>query len=288
VRNSYSLTSSSPHCFRYYPSKSTCDKGTFFKAFWYPIKSGDYVHDDDARNVAAVHCEANTYSEQTKLDGGLIMVTYNAATYFSVSTDSSSGVAVAYSASLSPSCFAGCETIVMADGTVKAISEVALGDSILSSDSIGNVKFSNVIAVPHDRNNELAIFTKLSTASADIKMTADHLIMVDAGCNGVAKLTAASSVESGMCLVSVDGPVAVKSVKTVHGHGVYSVVTEEEFIVVNGFVASPFAVNHAVANAYYNVIRAVPALMHFDVVKQASALLGSLAQCARTLNLKFV
>jgi hypothetical protein len=135
----------------------------------------------------------------------------------------------------------------MADGTMKAISDVVLGDSILASDGSGNVRFSRVIAVPHERNYELATFIQLSTASADIKMTADHLVMVDPTCNGVAMLMSASTISSGMCLTSLDGSITVESVKTVQSRGVYSVVTGEEFIVVNGFVASPFAVNHAVA-----------------------------------------
>jgi hypothetical protein len=205
--------------------------------------------------------------------GDVAMVTYEAATYYSLKYSTSSG-----GGSSSNSCFAGSEAVTMADGTTKAISDVVLGDSILSSDGSGNVKFSNVVAIPHERNNEVATFIQLSTASADVKMTADHLIMAEPACDGVTVLMAASSVESGMCLVSVDGSVTVESVRAVQGRGVYTVVTEEEFVVVNGFVASPFAVNHAVANAYYNVIRAVPALMHFDFVKQASALFGSLAQ----------
>jgi hypothetical protein len=199
------------------------------------------------------------------------MAAYQATIYYSSAYSTSSG-----GGSSSNSCFAGSETVILADGTTKAISDIVLDDSILSSDRNGNAKFSKVIAIPHERNNEVATFIQLSTASADVKITADHLIMVDPACDGDTTLMGASSVESGM-LVSVDGAVTVESVRTVQGRGVYTVVTEEEFVVVNGFVASPFAVNHAVANAYYNVIRAVPALMHFDFVKQASALFGSLA-----------
>ena len=39
--------------------------------------------------------------------------------------------------------------------------------------------------------------------------------------------------------------------------GVYTIVTDkaDDLVIVNGIVASPFAVNHAVANAVYNVHR---------------------------------
>ena len=42
-----------------------------------------------------------------------------------------------------------------------------------------------------------------------------------------------------------------------NAEGVYTIVTDksDDLVVVNGIVASPFAVNHAVANAVYNVHR---------------------------------
>jgi hypothetical protein len=264
--------------FREYISSSACSASTPFESVWLSTSGDDDLVTIDDGEIFTVSCLSGDYTGESEIDDDTnsgTFTTFSATTYMSISTAAGGGSS---GSSSSNSCFAGSETVMMADGSMKAISDVVLGDSILASDSNGNVKFSNVIAIPHDRNSELATFTQLSTASADIKMTADHLVMVDSACNGVATLKAASSVESGMCLVSVDGSVAVESVKTVQGRGIYSVVTEEEFVVVNGFVASPFAVNHAVANAYYNVIRAVPALMNFDVVKQASAMFGSIAQ----------
>jgi hypothetical protein len=245
-------------------------------AAWFTSSADDDViaFDDDTAFVA-LSCTASATSGFAFLDDDnhddLDSVSYSASVYVSTSSGTSSG-------SSSNSCFAGSESVMLADGSTKAISEVVVGDSILSADANGNAKFSNVIAVPHDRNNELATFTQISTAAGDIKMTSEHLVMVDEACNGSNALKTASSVEAGMCLVSTSGSQSVESVKTVQGHGIYSVVTEEEFVVVNGFVASPFAVNHAVANAYYNVIRAVPSLMNFDVVKQASMMFGSLAE----------
>jgi hypothetical protein len=166
---------------------------------------------------------------------------------------------------------------MLADGSHKSIAEVVVGDSIFSSDRAGKTSFSKVIAVPHGPNTQSALFIQLATASADIKMTAAHLVMVDRACSGATALMEAASVEVGMCLLSTTGPQAVESVLTVEGHGIYSVVTEEEFIVVNGFVASPFAVNHAVPNAYYNVVRTVPALLNTELAKQANLLFGALA-----------
>jgi hypothetical protein len=273
------------YSFREYTSSSACSANTPFEAVWMSTDRDDDLVTLDDGDIFTVSCIASTFEGYSEVDDDghddMTVATYSASVYVSISTNGMTSPTVApTSGPLSLSCFASSETVTMADGTIKAISAVLLGDSILSSDSNGNVKFSNVIAVPHDRNKELATFTQLSTAFGDIKLTADHLIMVDPACNGVTALKAASSVEPGMCLVGTSGSATVESTKTVQGRGIYTVVTEEEFVVVNGFVASPFAVNHAVANAYYNVIRAVPALMHFDVVKQASALFGSLALSA--------
>ena len=49
----------------------------------------------------------------------------------------------------------------------------------------------------------------------------------------------------------------VSSVETVQGKGLYTVVTKEEYVVVNGIFASPFAANHMLANLYYNIHRFV-------------------------------
>jgi hypothetical protein len=60
-------------------------------------------------------------------------------------------------------------------------------------------------------------------------------------------------------------------VKTIQGRAVHSAATDEESIVINGFVSSlhiPFAVNHAAVNANYNGIRDASILMNFVVVKR--------------------
>ena len=43
----------------------------------------------------------------------------------------------------------------------------------------------------------------------------------------------------------------------VSGAGIYTIVTNEEYVVVNGIVASPFAASHVVGNTFYNVYRAM-------------------------------
>ena len=73
------------------------------------------------------------------------------------------------------------------------------------------------------------------------------------------------TVAVGDCIMTVTGEEKVTSVERVWGEGVYTVVTNAEYVVVNGIIASPFGVNHVMGNLYYNVHRMVyasaPALL---------------------------
>jgi hypothetical protein len=159
---------------------------------------------------------------------------------------------------------------------------------VLAADAAGSPTFAKAVAVPHDAKNTIrAEFTHLITASGDIKLTADHLITVSKGCEAGVKtqLSAAKDVVVGDCLLlAASGSLnAVESVvKSLQGTGVHTIITDAEFVVVNGFVASPFAHNHAVANAYYNVIRFVgkiPTANYFidsKAFKDVNAFFGTL------------
>jgi hypothetical protein len=189
----------------------------------------------------------------------------------------------ATSSSKHTKCFAGSETVVLSSGSTISISEVKKGDFILSADNSGHRKFAEVIAVPHDKNMVWTKFIRIATHSGnDIKMTEQHFIMIEPDCRRTTSpsLMAAIDVSVGMCLLSESGLDEVTSVTEVRGAGIYSVVTTEEMIVVNGFVASPFAVNHAVANAYYSIVRGlhsvVPLLMDTGLVKRANLVLGGI------------
>ena len=67
-------------------------------------------------------------------------------------------------------------------------------------------------------------------------------------------------------------------VESVRGEGVYTIVTKEEFVVVNGIVASPFGANHMMANLFYNVHRFMyavsPMLLASSVLHNSNEALG--------------
>ena len=130
---------------------------------------------------------------------------------------------------------------------------------MLAADAAGRTSYSDVVYVPHRANSDDALFTHITTASGrDIKMTPSHIILAGpCDVSGPLPLTYASSVSVGDCVMTVSGRDMVSTVETVQGKGLYTVVTKEEYVVVNGIVASPFAANHMLANLYYNIHRFV-------------------------------
>jgi Hint module len=189
------------------------------------------------------------------------------------------------SSSADKACFAGSETLHLESGEVRAISDVRVGDRVLSADAAGRTSYSDVVYVPHRANSDDALFTHITTASGrDIKMTPSHIILAGP-CHSSASLplTCASSVSVGDCVMTVSGEDMVSTVEIVQGKGMYTVVTKEEYVVVNGIIASPFAANHMVANLYYNLHRFVyssfpsfltnPALHYANEVRHCHSLL---------------
>jgi hypothetical protein len=78
--------------------------------------------------------------------------------------------------------------------------------------------------------------------------------------------------------MTVSGEEKVSMVEKVQGEGVYAVVTNEEFVVVNGIIASPFGANHMMANMYYNIHRFLyslrPALLASNLLHSTNEGLG--------------
>ena len=114
--------------------------------------------------------------------------------------------------------------------------------------------------MPHKSNKQRALFVHIATESGhDVKVTKNHVLPAGV-CGSVLPLVYASQVCVGECIMTVSGEERVSAVESVRGEGVYTIVTKEEFIVVNGVIASPFGANHMLANLYYNVHRFLYAL----------------------------
>jgi len=187
------------------------------------------------------------------------IVTVNAAVVRTVAT--APPVSAANSpATSSAGCFAGTELLTLENGATKALSEVAVGDRVLTVDAqTGAYVYSDIVYLPHGKNTARATFTVLATeAGRDLKMTANHVLPAGACTSPTTALpaVAASTVAVGDCVETVSGRERVVSVGTVAGEGIYTVIAMEELLVVNSIVATPYGgVNPALANVYYNLHR---------------------------------
>ena len=167
-------------------------------------------------------------------------------------------IAASSSSSSKSSCFAGSETVQMETGDIKLISEVIVGDRVLAADSTGALLYSTVVYLPHQKNDVVTNFVQITTESGrTVKMTPSHLLWVEqCGLSAASgSLMAAGSVQKGVCVRTVSGQERVQTVQEVKARGVYTLVTQEAYVVVSGVVASPFEKNHFVANMYYNLHR---------------------------------
>jgi len=171
-------------------------------------------------------------------------------------------------------CFSGDDAVTLASGESKRLADVQVGDEVLTADATDAFSFAAVVALPHARNNKVASFVNVATASGkSVKATKLHLLRQ---CDG--SLAYAGSLAVGDCLRTVDGNEAVTAVSMTKAEGVFTAVTTNEFLVVNGIVASPFAVSHDLASAYYTLHRAVakvfPAALKSPLAAAANALVA--------------
>ena len=170
-------------------------------------------------------------------------------------------------------CFHGDSTVQLESGATKTMADLEVGDSILSADAAGKLSYSEVAVLPHGANSKTASFVKVTTESGKaVKATPTHLLV---SCDG-----SLVEAKSASCLRTVNGAEAVTSIESFKANGIYTAVTQNnEFIVVDGVVASPFAVAHGLVNAYYNLHRAVyknfPSLMKMPAVVSANSLLAA-------------
>ena len=189
------------------------------------------------------------------------------------SSSDTSGYDSGYGSSGYKSCFAGSETLYVESRGATLISDIRVGDRVLAADAAGLTLYSDVVFVPHGTNEDNALFVHITTANdRDIKMTESH-ILPSGACNAASSLPLvyAKHVKVGDCVMTVSGMERVSAVETVKGQGLYTIVTKDEYVVVNGIIASPFAYNHMMASMYYNMHRffytSAPALLRSPLIQ---------------------
>ena len=103
-------------------------------------------------------------------------------------------------------------------------------------------------------------------------MTNNHILPAGQ-CEGVMSVRRADAVSVGHCVMTVDGTEKVMDMVTMQGKGVYTVVTNKEYIVVNGIIATPFGgINPTLANIYYNLHRLMYAFIPHTLMSSQSVM----------------
>ncbi len=122
---------------------------------------------------------------------------------------------------------------------------IKIGDRILSSDRGGNFSFSPVLLLPQGPNKTPTTFIKITTRSGKtVWMTRGHLLPLAK----TGTIVPAKSLATGQVLRTAHGDETLVGIKEVILEGAYTAVTEMEFIVVSGIVASPFSSTAGVAH----------------------------------------
>ena len=120
---------------------------------------------------------------------------------------------------------------------------------VAGADRNGTISYSQVIFNPHPFNNGKHFFVEVVTVNGKmVRMPPNHLLPL---CNG--GLVTARSLQPGDCVMTADGEEKVaKTTQNVEASGIYTAVTENEFLVVDGVVASPFALAHGIAHSLFD------------------------------------
>ena len=174
------------------------------------------------------------------------------------------------------SCFPGSSEVLKLSPTsdkwaYARMDSIKIGDIVLGSDANGQVSPSKVLSLPHGANKDAATFVEIKTdIHKSMKATPAHLVMVCDECDLCVKpaLQSAGSVKVGFCVLTVDvsdllnvnvkehklKPTHVIDVTEVADFGLYTLVTENEYLLVNNFFVSPFEYSHIIP-AYYHATR---------------------------------
>jgi len=186
-------------------------------------------------------------------------------------------------------CFADSETVQLDDGRVKALRDVVVGDKVLVATMNGKSGgFSDVVFLPHasstsnnrdssssSSSSNIEFVRLVLSSGKDIKLTPEHLLLVASSITTTSSslLVSAKSVAVGQFVHTQDGLERVVASLRERGHGVSTLITMRrgELLVVNGIVASPFAVNHYFVDTFYSLHRYLYASSFFaTLIKQRS------------------
>jgi len=133
-------------------------------------------------------------------------------------------------------CFPGDASVSLQGGATTTMSELQVGDRVLTGDG----SYRDVYFFAHQEPHVKTRFVAVTLQSKEtLEATVDHYVPVSRACDGVTENMYASEVQQGMCLFSSrHGLQRVTKVAAVAKYGIFNPFTLSGDIVVNGVVAS--------------------------------------------------
>ncbi|XP_037613334.1 sonic hedgehog protein A [Sebastes umbrosus] len=155
-------------------------------------------------------------------------------------------------AAKSGGCFPGSSTVILQDGTKKAVKHLQPGDRVLAADDEGNPVYTDFIMFIDQDSTTRRLFYVIETDSGQkITLTAAHLLFIVHNTTEEERMSAAifaSEVRSGQKVFVFDAersrlePVMVKRIYTQMHEGSFAPVTVQGTVVVDQVLASCYAV----------------------------------------------
>lgn len=179
-------------------------------------------------------------------------------------------------------CFTADSTVQTSSGETRLLSDLRVGEEVLSMDDSGHLKYSKVYMFLDRDETQRREFVRIETdAGASITATASHLIYTwhkrdgrqeaGAAADALASLNFkfASAVAVGdFVMVNVNGtlePHRVRRITYELHNGVYAPLTYDGTIVVNSITASCYALveKHSLAHLSFMPMRALTGIEHW-------------------------
>lgn len=162
----------------------------------------------------------------------------------------------------SSGCFTASSTVQTSTGERRKLSDLQLGEKVLSMDAAGNAVYSEVIMFMDRDEKQSREFVRLETVGgASITATPGHLLLVWKKYEELSqRYMFAEKVEEGdFLLVNINGTLVPRQVLRVSAelhNGVYAPLTREGTIVVNDVTASCYAMVESQSIAHWSFMPA--------------------------------
>jgi len=163
-------------------------------------------------------------------------------------------------------CFPNSSKVFLEQDKTVEISEIKVGDKILSYDPKKNEYiYSPVVLIPHKKTEEKQLFLKITLDSGkSITMTPTHYIPIYNNMNNIITKKACDLKVGDIlnyCNLSntLISPffISIEKIEEIYDNGLCTVITEYEYIVVDNIVVSSFAgyVSHSLQNIVCCIFR---------------------------------